>query len=53
MTYLFVAYAVFWGITFALVLSIFSRQRATERELSMLKILVEQDMQEPTIDDNR
>ena len=53
MTYLFVAYAVFWGITFALVFSIFARQRATERELATLKVLVEQDMEEHTVDNNR
>ncbi len=53
MTYLFVAYAVFWGITFALVFSIFARQRAAERELSALKVLVEQDMEERTVENNR
>ena len=53
MTYLFVAYAVFWGMTFALVFSIFARQRAAERELATLKVLVEQDMEEYTVDNNR
>lgn len=41
MTYLFVAYAVFWAVTFALVLSIFARQRASERELSTLRALLD------------
>ena len=53
MTYLFVAYAVFWGITFALVFSIFARQRAAERELATLKVLVEQDTEELTTESNK
>ena len=43
MTYLFIAYAVFWGITFALVLSILARQKAAERELSVLRVLLNRD----------
>lgn len=51
MTYLFVAYAVFWGMTFALVFSIFVRQKATERELSSLRVLAEPDSEEQRMDD--
>ena len=40
MTYLVVAYIVFWLMTFGLVLSVFVRQRAVERELHVLKELV-------------
>lgn len=43
MLYLVIAYAVFWGITFALVFSIFIRQKATERELSSIKMFIEQE----------
>jgi hypothetical protein len=43
MLYLFLAYAVFWGITFALVLSVFVRQKATERELTSIKRYIEQE----------
>ncbi len=35
--YLVVAYAVFWALTFILVLSIGIRQRRIERDLSTLK----------------
>jgi len=35
--YLVAAYAVFWGLTFALVFSIWARQRRLERELETLK----------------
>jgi hypothetical protein len=35
--YLVAAYAVFWGLTFALVFSIWARQRRLERELEALK----------------
>lgn len=37
MPYLFAAYAVFWGLTFALVFSIWARQRRLERELKVLQ----------------
>ena len=53
MAYLFAAYAVFWGLTFALVFSIFARQKAAERELATVRVLVEQDLEERAIDDNR
>ncbi len=43
MLYLVIAYAVFWGITFALVFSIFIRQEATERELTSIRLFVEQE----------
>lgn len=43
MFYLFIAYAVFWGITFALVFSIFVRQNAAERELTSIKLLIEEE----------
>ncbi len=35
--YLVAAYAVFWGLTFALVFSIWARQRRLERELRALQ----------------
>ncbi|MCX7855882.1 MAG: CcmD family protein [Anaerolineae bacterium] len=35
--YLVAAYAVFWGLTFALVFSIWARQRRMERELRALQ----------------
>jgi hypothetical protein len=34
--YLVAAYAVFWGLTFALVFSIWARQRRLERDLETL-----------------
>lgn len=37
LVYLVVAYAVFWGVTFALVFSIWARQRRLERDLSALQ----------------
>ena len=37
MTYLAVAYAVFWGVTFLYVFSIASRQRRLQREIDVLK----------------
>lgn len=37
MVYLFAAYAVFWGLTFALVFSIWARQRRLERQLKELQ----------------
>jgi len=59
MTYLFIAYAVFWGMTFALVLSILARQKAAERELSVLKVMLNRhttgmvDDEERTADETR
>ncbi len=41
MNYLLTAYAVFWVLTFALVLSVFARQKAVERDLSTLRQIVE------------
>lgn len=35
--YLVAAYTVFWGLTFALVFSIWARQRRMERELRALQ----------------
>lgn len=43
MTYLFIAYAAFWGITFALVFSIFFRQKAIERDLSALELSIDRE----------
>ncbi len=37
MSYLVAAYAVFWVLTFALVFSIWARQRHLERELKELQ----------------
>ena len=36
MYYLFAAYAVFWGLTFAYVFTIASRQKRLEREIETL-----------------
>lgn len=35
--YLLAAYAVFWGLTFVLVVSIWRRQRRLEREIARLE----------------
>jgi CcmD family protein len=35
--YLLAAYAVFWALTFVLVLSIWARQRRLEREIEALE----------------
>jgi len=35
--YLLVAYAVFWALTFVLVLTMWSRQRRLEREIEALE----------------
>jgi CcmD family protein len=37
MTYLFAAYAVFWGLTFAYVFTIASRQKRLEHEIKALR----------------
>ncbi|HUW94986.1 MAG TPA: CcmD family protein [Anaerolineae bacterium] len=37
MTYLFAAYAVFWGLTFAYVFTIASRQKRLENEIKALR----------------
>ena len=36
MYYLFAAYAIFWGLTFAYVFTIASRQKRLEREIETL-----------------
>jgi CcmD family protein len=43
MTYLVIAYVIFWAIIFVLVFSVFARQKAAERELDTLKIIIEQE----------
>lgn len=43
--YLVAAYAVFWGLTFALVFSIWNRQRRLERELEALRKAYSSDQQ--------
>jgi CcmD family protein len=42
MGYLFVAYAVFWGLTFAFVLRTEGRQRRLERQLQDLRQAMDQ-----------
>ena len=44
MTYLVIAYIIFWAITFGLVFSILARQKSAERNLASLKIIVEQEI---------
>lgn len=39
--YLVAAYAVFWAFTFVLVLSVWTRQRRIEREISRLEARLE------------
>jgi len=41
--YLVGAYAVFWAFTFALVLSIWGRQRRVAQEIAMLKVRLEEE----------
>ena len=41
--YLIAAYAVFWGLTFALVLSIWLRQRRIDRDVHALRTLLDED----------
>jgi hypothetical protein len=36
LSYLFAAYGVFWGLTFALIISIWVRQRRLERDIATL-----------------
>jgi CcmD family protein len=47
MTYLFAAYAVFWGLSFLFLLSMSSKQRQLERQLRELKNALERDRQSP------
>jgi CcmD family protein len=42
MTYLLVAYTVFWILTFALVFSIFARQKAVERDVDALRAILDE-----------
>jgi hypothetical protein len=39
--YLVVAYAVFWGLAFALLVSIWARQRRIDREIAILNALLD------------
>ena len=43
MYYLFAAYAVFWGLTFAYVFTIASRQKRLEREIETLNSSLSKD----------
>ena len=45
MTYVFVAYAVFWALTFAFVFSIASRQKRLQKEIEALSRALEKDKQ--------
>ncbi|MGC8837923.1 MAG: CcmD family protein [Anaerolineae bacterium] len=42
MTYLAAAYAVFWALTFALVFSMFQRQRSLARQVEDLRRALEE-----------
>ena len=46
--YLIAAYAVFWGVTFVLVVSLWVRQRRLERELAKLAEQIEPREREPS-----
>jgi hypothetical protein len=41
MNFLLAAYAVFWAISFGLVLAIYWRQRKLESELAMIRAMVD------------
>ena len=41
MVFMIAAYAVFWIVTFLLVLSIFNRQRGLRRDLELVEQLLE------------
>jgi CcmD family protein len=43
LSYLFAAYAVFWGLTFLFVLNLTSRLRRLEREIEALKQALERE----------
>ena len=43
LVYLLAAYAVFWALTFVLVVSIWARQRRLEREMASLEALLKED----------
>lgn len=40
LSYIVAAYAVFWALTFALVLSIWARQQRLEREIARLAAML-------------
>jgi hypothetical protein len=42
LSYLVAAYGVFWGLTFALVISIWVRQRRLERDIATLAAQMEE-----------
>ena len=46
LVYLVAAYAVFWAFTFALVFSIWFRQRKLEREIAALEARLEKSEQD-------
>ena len=41
--YLVAAYAVFWGLTFALVIRLWLRQRRLDREIQILRAQIDDD----------
>ncbi len=43
--YLMLAYAAFWVLSFALIFSIFSRQKKLDKEVALLKQLVNDNSQ--------
>jgi CcmD family protein len=43
MGYLVVAYAVFWGLTFLYIFSISRRQKGLEREIQVLRQILEEE----------
>ena len=47
-SYLVAAYAVLWAVSFGLVFSMVWRQRKLDRELQMLRVLVEDESQAET-----
>ncbi len=44
--YLMMAYAAFWILSFALIFSIFSRQKKLDNEVAMLKQLINDNSQQ-------
>jgi CcmD family protein len=45
MGYVFAAYAVFWGLTFILVVAMASKQKRLEKEIEALRRAVEKERQ--------
>jgi CcmD family protein len=45
MGYVFAAYAVFWGLTFILVIGMASKQKRLEKEIEALRRAVEKEKQ--------